>query len=69
MSVAKVIEIKASSKKSFEKAIQNGIDQACKSLKNVSGAWVGSQEVVVKDSKVTEYRVMLKVTFVLNEGE
>jgi len=66
MSVAKVIEIKSSSKKSFEKAVENGIETACQSLENVTGAWVGSQEVVVEGGKVTEYRVMMKVTFVLN---
>ena len=65
-SVAKVIEIKAISKKSFEDAIENGIKQASKSLKNVKGAWVAEQEVSVEDGKVDEYRVLMKVTFVLD---
>lgn len=67
MSVARVTEIIAGSKKSFEKAVENGIERACKTLKNVSGAWVESQKVVVEDGKIAEYRVVLKVTFVLEE--
>lgn len=65
MSVARVTEISASSKKSFEDAVREGIKRASKTLDNVSGAWVKDQEVIVKNGKVTEYRVWLKVTFVL----
>jgi len=65
MTVARVTEITASSKKSFEDAVLVGIDRASKTLKNVEGAWVQDQKVVVKDGKVDEYRVNLKVTFVL----
>lgn len=64
-SVARITEIKSSSKKSFEDAIANGIDRANKTLKNVRSAWVKDQEVLVDGGKVTEYRVALKVTFVL----
>jgi flavin-binding protein dodecin len=64
-SVARVTEIIASSKKSFEDATDNGIQRAVKTLKNVAGAWVASQEVVVNKGKIVEYRVRLKVTFVL----
>ena len=67
MSVAKVTEIIASSKKSFDDAIENGIERASKTLKNISGAWVESQKVVVENGKVAEYRVALKVTFVLSD--
>lgn len=67
MSVARVTEIIASSNKSFEDAVQNGIERATKTLKNVRGAWVESQKVDVKDGKIKEYRVSLKVTFVLND--
>lgn len=67
MSVARVTEIIASSKKSFEKAVENGIERASKTLNNVTGAWVESQKVVVQDGKVSEYRVAMKVTFVLDE--
>lgn len=65
MSVAKVTEIIASSKKSFDDAIENGIERAAKTLKNVTGAWVESQKVVVEDGQVAEYRVAMKVTFIL----
>jgi dodecin len=67
MSVARVTEIIASSKKSFEDATAVGIARAVKTLKNVKGAWVESQKVVVEKNKVTEYRVSLKVTFVLED--
>ena len=67
MSVARVTEIKASSKKSFEDAVRVGIERASKTLENVKGAWVAEQEVVVKDGKIKEYRVQLKVTFLLKD--
>ena len=67
MSVAKVTEITASSKKSFEDAVQSGIKRAGKTLQNIQGAWIQEQSVVVKDDKVTEYRVNMKVTFVLKD--
>lgn len=65
MSVAKVIEIKSSSKKSFEDAVQSGIKRASKTVEGIKGAWVAEQEVCVDNGKVTEYRVLMKVTFVL----
>ena len=67
MSVAKVTEIIASSNTSFDDAIKVGINRACKTLKNVAGAWVQDQQVAVRDNKITEYRVTLKVTFVLTD--
>jgi dodecin len=67
MAVAKVTEIISSSPKSFEDAIVNGISRASETLKNVEGAWVKSQKVVVKDGKIAEYRAVLKVSFVLTE--
>ena len=67
MSVARVTEIIASSKKSFEDATEKGIERACKTLKGVQGAWVQDQKVTVKDGKIDEYRVSLKVTFVLED--
>jgi flavin-binding protein dodecin len=67
MSIAKVTEITASSTKSFEDAVQMGISRASKTLKNVRGAWIRGQKVVVEKGKITEYRVNLKVTFVLED--
>lgn len=66
MSVAKVIEISAESEDSFEDAIRQGIKVARKSIHGIKGAWVKSQQVVVKDDKITQFRVDLKVTFVLD---
>lgn len=66
MSVAKIIEIKAESEKSFEDAIDNGIKHASTTVHGIQGAWVKGQQVLVNDDKVTMYRVDLKVTFVLD---
>jgi flavin-binding protein dodecin len=65
MSVAKVTEIISSSSKGFDDAVAQGIKRANKTLKNIKGAWVKDQQVTVKDGKVSEYRVVMKVTFVL----
>jgi dodecin len=65
MSVARVTEIISSSKKSFEDAVDKGIARAVRTLKNVEGAWVKEQKVTVKNGKIAEYRVDLKVTFIL----
>jgi len=67
MSVAKITEIQSSSSKSFEDALKMGIARAEKTLRNLTGAWVKSQKVVIEKGKVTEYRVLLKVTFVLQD--
>lgn len=66
MSVAKVIEITSSSKESFEDAIRSGISKASSTVENIQGAWVKEQKVVVENNSITEYRVDLKVTFVLS---
>ena len=67
MSVAKVTEIISSSDDSFEDAIQKGVDRANKTLNNVTGAWVESQKVTVDNGRIDEYRVILKVTFILKD--
>lgn len=67
MSVARVTEITASSDKNFLDALNKGVERACKTLNNVEGAWVQDQKVVIKDGKITEYRVSMKVTFVLED--
>jgi flavin-binding protein dodecin len=67
MSVAKVIEIIASSKKSFEDAVAQGVEKAADSLHDITGAWVKEQSVKVANGKVSEYRVNLKLTFVLKD--
>jgi flavin-binding protein dodecin len=65
MSVAKVSEIIASSSKSFDDAVTTGVKRATKTLKGIQSAWVADQEVIVRNDKIVEYRVRLKVTFVL----
>jgi flavin-binding protein dodecin len=66
MSVARIIEIKSSSGKSFDDAVKSGVARANKTLKNVRSAWVKEMEVDCgKNGKIAEYRVLLKVTFVL----
>jgi flavin-binding protein dodecin len=66
MTVARITEIKSTSKTSFDDAIKAGLARASQTLKNVKGAWVQDQEVLTSDNgEITEYRVHLKVTFVL----
>lgn len=67
MSVAKVSELICESAKSFEDAVAQGIARANKTVRNVSEAWVQSQKVIVEDGRIVGYRVILKVTFVLDE--
>lgn len=68
MSVARVTEIKSSSKKSFDDAIRQGVERANKTLKNVKSAWIENQEILVDDKgKIEEYRVQMKVTFILTD--
>jgi hypothetical protein len=67
MSVAKVTEIVASSTTSFEDAIVKGIARANKTLANLRGAWIAEQKVKIDKGKITEYRVTMRVTFVLKD--
>ncbi len=67
MSVARTTEITASSNKSFEDAFEAGVKRGCKTLDNVTGAWIADQEAVIKDGKIKEYRVRMKITFVLKD--
>lgn len=65
MSVARITEITAASTKSFEDAIDNGLSRANETLNQIEGAWVKDMKVLVKNGKVAEYRVNMKLTFVL----
>ncbi|HRA15190.1 MAG TPA: dodecin family protein [Giesbergeria sp.] len=69
MSVAKVIEVSATSAKSFEDAINQGIARACDSVKNVRGAWIKEQKVSVEDGRITAYRVNMQITFIVGDSE
>jgi flavin-binding protein dodecin len=68
MSISRITEIKASSKVSFDDAIKQGVMRAHKTLKHVVGAWIENQEVLVgEDGQITEYRVEMKVSFILED--
>ncbi len=67
MSVASISEISATSEKSFEDAIQQGIARATKTLRHVRSAWVKEQEVQVDNDRIASYKVVLKVTFILED--
>ena len=67
MAVARVTEITSASPSSFEDAIQQGIARANKTLRNVRSAWVQEQTVKVEDGAIAEYRVNMKVTFILDD--
>lgn len=67
MSVAKVSEISATSTKSFEDAIHQGLTRAAKTLRNIRGAWVKEQHVRWGDGRVSEYQVNMMVTFIIDD--
>jgi len=67
MSIAKVTEVITESSKSFEDAIEKGVKRANKTIQNLSSAWVKDQSVSIKNGKVDKYRVVLKLTFVLED--
>lgn len=65
MSVAKVIEITAGSPTSFDDAVQQGIARASETVSNITGAWISEQKVVVTNNVITEYRVTMRISFIL----
>ncbi|VAV94417.1 protein of unknown function DUF1458 [hydrothermal vent metagenome] len=67
MSVARVTEIISNSSTGYEDAIKAGVARASKTLKNVTSAWVKDTKVTVSDGNIVEWRVVLKITFVLEE--
>ena len=68
MSISRTTEIKSSSTLSFDDAMKKGIARTLKTLKNIRGAWIDNQEVLIDEKgKIYEYRVQMKVTFILEE--
>jgi len=68
MSIARITEIKASSQVSFDDAIKTGLARASETLDNVRSAWISSQEVLLNEKgDITEYRALMKVTFILKD--
>jgi flavin-binding protein dodecin len=68
MAVAKIIEIISGSKDGFDDAVRKGIARASETVEGIEAAWVKDESVVVDGGKVTEYRVTLKITFMLKDG-
>ncbi|MBV9303194.1 MAG: dodecin domain-containing protein [Acidobacteriaceae bacterium] len=68
MSVARITEISASSSKSFEDAVQQGIQRATATLRNVRSAWIKEQEIQVENNRISAYKVTMKITFVLEDA-
>ena len=67
MSVAKVTELICESNKSFEDAVAQGIARASTTIRNVTEAWIQSEKVIVTNGKISGYRVILRITFVLDD--
>jgi flavin-binding protein dodecin len=68
MSISRTTEVKSSSPVSFDDAMRKGLARAQKTLKNVRGAWIWNQEVLLDEKgKISEYRVQMKITFILEE--
>jgi len=67
MSVAKVTEIISSSSKSFDDAVEEGVKRASKTLKDVKSVWIKEQKAMIDNGKITEYRVTMKVSFILKD--
>lgn len=65
MSIAKITEVTSSSKKSFDDALEKGVKRASKTINNISSVWVKDQNATVVNGKIDEYRVTMKITFIL----
>jgi dodecin len=68
-SVARVIELSATSEESFEDAINQGVKRATSTLRNVESAWIKDMNVMIENGSISAYKVNLAITFVLEEGE
>jgi flavin-binding protein dodecin len=68
MSVARITEISSSSTKSFEDAIEQGVTRAAETLHGMRSAWVKEQEVELENGKISAYKVIMKITFVLDKA-
>ncbi len=68
MSVARITEISSSSKESFEDAIKQGVARASETVHGIRSAWVKEQEVQIENGKISQYKVIIKITFILDES-
>lgn len=69
MSVARVTELSATSQESFEDAINQAINRATQTLRNVQSAWVKDQNVLIENGNIKGYKVNLAITFVLEDSD
>ncbi len=67
MSVGRIVEISATSEKSFDDAVQQGINRASETLRHVQSAWIKDQRVEVEQGKVTSYQVNMQITFLMED--
>ena len=67
--VARVTELSATSDQSFEDAINQGVNHATSTLRNVESAWIKDMNVMIENNTITGYKVNMRITFVLEEGE
>lgn len=67
MSIARVTEISSTSPTSFDDAVKQGLERAAKTVRNIQGAWIKEQNVLVENDRISEYKVNMQVTFVLDE--
>ncbi len=68
MSIARVVELTATSEQSFEDAMRQGIARATQTLRHVKSAWIKEQEVEISDGKLVKFKVNMLVTFVLDDA-
>lgn len=66
MTIAKIIEISSDSPVSFQDAIESGIKRAERTVKNVKGAWISEQKLIIDSGKITNYRVIMRISFVID---
>ena len=69
MSIARVTELSAVSDQSFEDAINQAINRATSTLRNVEGAWVKDMNVLIENGNITGYKVNVAITFVLEDAQ
>lgn len=67
MAVLKVIEIMADSQNSWQEAVENAVKEAAKTVKNIKSVWIKDQDAIVQNGKITQYRVITKITFAVND--
>jgi flavin-binding protein dodecin len=67
MSIVKMVELSSQSPDSWEDATRQAVERAAQTLRNIRSVWVKEFEAVVENEQVTEFRVILKIAFQLDE--